>query len=145
MVRLADLPDFEREHMLDKLKGLEEFSARPWVKPPPLASCRIAIVSTAGLHARGDRPFGPSATATGTEMSASKAPAVIVMLAAMTAPTERSMPPVMITKVMPLAITALIDTCRPMLLRFSQVRKRSLASAMAAANPTNPAIGTIAG
>ena len=62
MVRLADLPDFERAHMLDKLKGLEEFSARPWVKPPPLAQCRIAIVSTAGLHARGDRPFGPSAT-----------------------------------------------------------------------------------
>ena len=64
MVRLADLPDFERSHMLDKLKGLEEFSARPWVKPPPLAKCRIAIVSTAGLHARSDRPFGPSATAT---------------------------------------------------------------------------------
>ena len=64
MVRLADLPDFERAHMLDKLKGLEEFSARPWVQPPPLAQCRIAIVSTAGLHARGDRPFGPSATAT---------------------------------------------------------------------------------
>ena len=64
MVRLADLPDFERSHMLDKLKGLEEFIARPWVKPPPLAKCRIAIVSTAGLHARDDRPFGPSATAT---------------------------------------------------------------------------------
>ena len=45
MVRLADLPDFERAHMLDKLKGLEEFSARPWVKPPPLAQCRIAIAS----------------------------------------------------------------------------------------------------
>ena len=39
MVRLADLPDFERAHMLDKLKGLEEFSARPWVKPPPLVQC----------------------------------------------------------------------------------------------------------
>jgi D-proline reductase (dithiol) PrdB len=64
MVRLADLPAWERSHMLDKLKGLEEFSARPWVKPPPLAKCRIAIVSTAGLHVRGDRPFGPSATAT---------------------------------------------------------------------------------
>lgn len=64
MVRLADLPDFERKHMLDKLKGLDEFVARPWVKPPPLARCRIAIVSTAGLQVRGDRPFGPSATAT---------------------------------------------------------------------------------
>jgi D-proline reductase (dithiol) PrdB len=64
MVRLADLPDWERAHMLDKLTGLEEFSGRPWVKPPPLTEARIAIVSTGGLHARNDRPFGPSATAT---------------------------------------------------------------------------------
>jgi D-proline reductase (dithiol) PrdB len=64
MVRLADLPDFERAHMLEKLKGLDEFTARPWVKPPRLNQCRVAIVSTAGLQVRGDRPFGPSATAT---------------------------------------------------------------------------------
>jgi D-proline reductase (dithiol) PrdB len=64
MVRLADLPEWERAHMLDKVKGLDEYSGRPWVAPPPLAKCRIAIISTAGLHARGDRPFGPSATAT---------------------------------------------------------------------------------
>ena len=64
MVRLADLPDFEREHMLDKVKDLAGFDARPWVAPPPLNKCRIAIVSTAGLHKRGDRPFGPSATST---------------------------------------------------------------------------------
>jgi D-proline reductase (dithiol) PrdB len=25
----------------------------------PLATCRVAIVTTAGLHTRGDRPFGP--------------------------------------------------------------------------------------
>ncbi|MEO7726145.1 MAG: glycine/sarcosine/betaine reductase selenoprotein B family protein [Burkholderiales bacterium] len=64
MVRLADLPAFEQQHMLDKLKGLDYFSGRPWVKPPSLAKCRIAIISTAGLQVRGDRPFGPSATAT---------------------------------------------------------------------------------
>ncbi len=75
MVRLADLPDFERAHMLDKLKGLDEFSARPWVKPPPLAECRIAIVSTAGLQVRGDRPFGPSATATDYRIISGDTPA----------------------------------------------------------------------
>lgn len=64
MVRLADLPDWERSHMLDKLNGLAGFDARPWVQPPPLARCRIAIISTAGLHTRADRPFGPSASAT---------------------------------------------------------------------------------
>ena len=64
MVRLADLPDYERSHLLDKVKDLAGFDARPWVKPPALKKCRIAIISTAGLHTRGDRPFGPSATAT---------------------------------------------------------------------------------
>ena len=64
MVRLADLPEFEREHLLAKTRGLTGFEGRPWKKPPPLAQCRIAIVTTAGLHRRGDRPFGPSATAT---------------------------------------------------------------------------------
>ena len=64
MVRLADLPEFEREHLLEKTRGLTGFEGRPWKKPPPLARCRVAIVTTAGLHRRGDRPFGPSATAT---------------------------------------------------------------------------------
>lgn len=64
MVRLAELPDWEREHMLDKLKDLKGFDTRPWVKPPPLERCRVAIVTTAGLHRRGDRPFGPGAAAT---------------------------------------------------------------------------------
>ncbi len=64
MVRLADLPAWEREHMLDKLEDLGGFNTRPWVTPPPLARCRVAIVTTAGLHRKGDRPFGPSATST---------------------------------------------------------------------------------
>ncbi len=63
MVRLADLPAWEREHLLGKVKDLVGFDGRPWVKPP-LAQCSIAIVTTAGLHRKGDRPFGPSATAT---------------------------------------------------------------------------------
>ena len=32
----------------------------PFVRPAaPLSACRLAIVTTAGLHRRGDRPFGP--------------------------------------------------------------------------------------
>lgn len=62
MVRLADLPDWDARNKLEKLKELTGFDARPWVKPPPLEKCRIAIITTAGLHRRGDRPFGPSAT-----------------------------------------------------------------------------------
>ena len=64
MVRLADLPEWEREHLLAKTRGLTGFAGRPWRRPPPLANCRIAVVTTAGLHRKGDRPFGPSASAT---------------------------------------------------------------------------------
>jgi len=62
MVRLADLPAWDRQIKLDKLKELDGFDARPWVKPPPLSRCRIAIVTTAGLHRKSDRPFGSNAT-----------------------------------------------------------------------------------
>ena len=62
MVRLADLPEWDRKNKLDKLKELTGWEARPWVKPPPLSNCRVAIVTTAGVHRKGDRPFGPGAT-----------------------------------------------------------------------------------
>ncbi|NBR27661.1 MAG: selenoprotein B glycine/betaine/sarcosine/D-proline reductase [Betaproteobacteria bacterium] len=62
MVRLADLPEWDRKNKLDKLKELTGWDQRHWVKPPPLAKCRIAIVTTAGVHRKGDRPFGPGAT-----------------------------------------------------------------------------------
>jgi len=62
MVRLADLPDWDRKNKLDRVKELTGFDERPWVQPPPLAKCRVAIVTTAGVHRRNDRPFGPRAT-----------------------------------------------------------------------------------
>ena len=67
MVRLADLPDWEREHMLDKVRDLEKsggFEGNPWVNGPPLKQRRVAVISTAGLHQRDDRPFAPGAAAT---------------------------------------------------------------------------------
>src|SRR5262245_59612829 len=47
-------------------------------------------------------------------------------------PTERSKPPPMITKVMPRAITAMIEDCTRMLVRLSGERKRSVSSAVTA-------------
>ena len=58
MVSLADLPDSDRENMLKKVPTLPRFTQRHWARGPQLAQRRVAIVSTAGLHARGDRPFG---------------------------------------------------------------------------------------
>lgn len=57
MVRLADLPDWEREHLLEKIPALPKFGIRPWVKGGPLAKRRVALVTTAGLHLRSDRAF----------------------------------------------------------------------------------------
>lgn len=62
MVRLADLPAWDAQNKLDKVKELSGFDARPWVQPPALSTCRVAIVTTAGLHRRGDRPFAPEAS-----------------------------------------------------------------------------------
>ena len=61
MVRLADLSPSDRENMLKKVPTLPRFRDRPWVKGPALARRRVAIISTAGLHKRGDRPFGAGA------------------------------------------------------------------------------------
>jgi D-proline reductase (dithiol) PrdB len=61
MVRLADLPGWDRENFLKKIPTLPQFRGRPWVRGPALAHRRVAIVTTAGLHARSDRPFGASA------------------------------------------------------------------------------------
>ena len=63
MVRLAELSETERKGMLGRLKELAEFRHRSaWVKPAPLAKCRVAIITTAGIHRQGDVPFteGPA-------------------------------------------------------------------------------------
>lgn len=55
MVRLEDIPDPPRS----RIAGLDcpAFATTPWQEGPPLQSRRVAIVSTAGLHVRDDRPF----------------------------------------------------------------------------------------
>lgn len=54
MVRMSDLPAGVQKH----LAGLEcpSFATRPWVRGGPLASRRVALVSSAGLIVRGDKP-----------------------------------------------------------------------------------------
>jgi D-proline reductase (dithiol) PrdB len=55
MARLEQLPEPQRSHIA-KTK-LPSFDTRPWVSGPPLTQRRVAIISTAGLHRRDDRPF----------------------------------------------------------------------------------------
>jgi len=56
MAILDQMPEPMRTH----LARLEcpTYGTHPWVEGPPLTQRRVALVSTAGLHVKGDRPFG---------------------------------------------------------------------------------------
>ena len=55
--RLSDMPEVEAHH----LRRIEcpTFDDTPALPGKPLAQRRVALISTAGLHRRGDRPFRP--------------------------------------------------------------------------------------
>lgn len=55
------MPEWDRQRHQEKISELPDFGATPFVAGPPLRQRRVAIISTAGLHVRGDRPFEPSA------------------------------------------------------------------------------------
>lgn len=56
MVRLADLPDYEREHLIGK--NLSPLGSAVWCPPTkPVNALRIALLTTAGLHFRDDPAF----------------------------------------------------------------------------------------
>lgn len=58
MPRLDRLPEVNRSNLLTFPAQVNDTA--PFVALPKLLSaCRRAIVTTAGLHRRGDRPFGP--------------------------------------------------------------------------------------
>jgi D-proline reductase (dithiol) PrdB len=55
MVRMTDLPDYEQEYLL--ALPCPTFDETPWVEGPALAERRVAVISTAGIQRREDRPF----------------------------------------------------------------------------------------
>src|SRR5262245_12619628 len=58
MPRLDRLPQANRNTLLTFPAQTNDTA--PFVRPArALTACRLAIVTTAGLHQRGDRPFGP--------------------------------------------------------------------------------------
>ena len=56
---IARVENLEDEGLAQWVVGvpLPKFDLTPWVKPPPLRSLRLAIVTTAGLHRRDDTAF----------------------------------------------------------------------------------------
>ena len=61
MVRLSDLHEAEATHMRARAAAMQPVDPAPWIRPKPLRESKVAIVSTAGLHRRGDAPFTPGA------------------------------------------------------------------------------------
>jgi D-proline reductase (dithiol) PrdB len=58
MPRLDRLPALSRNNLL--MLPVQVNDTAPFTRPDrPLSACRLAIVTTAGLHRRRDRPFGP--------------------------------------------------------------------------------------
>jgi len=56
MPRLDRLPETNRNALLTL--PVPEYDSTPYtVLAKPLALCRLALVTTAGLHLRGERPF----------------------------------------------------------------------------------------
>ena len=55
MVRLDQLSEAEIKYHEEL--SCPTFETQPWVEGATLSQRRVAIVSTAGLHRRGDRPF----------------------------------------------------------------------------------------
>ena len=58
MPRLDRLPELSRKNLL--MLPVQVNETAPFSRPRrPLSACRLAVVTTAGLHLRGDRPFAP--------------------------------------------------------------------------------------
>lgn len=55
MARLEDFDELGQDYFLSM--PMPEFDSTPWIEPRPVAEARIALISTAGLQRRGDRPF----------------------------------------------------------------------------------------
>ena len=56
MVRLTDVPEYERDHLLGK--NLPPLGPACWTSPEkPLSQIRVALITTAGLHFRDEQAF----------------------------------------------------------------------------------------
>ena len=60
MARLERMTPRLREHYLDM--ACPTFDTSPWVVGAPLTQRKVALISTAGLHRRDDRPFALGAS-----------------------------------------------------------------------------------
>jgi D-proline reductase (dithiol) PrdB len=55
VARLSDLPDYEVAHLLEK--AVPRFESNPFVRGGPVSERRFALITSAGIHRRGDDAF----------------------------------------------------------------------------------------
>ncbi len=55
MARWEDLPQYEQDYLAGL--RLPEFNHTPWTPAKPVSESRIALISTAGIERRGDKPY----------------------------------------------------------------------------------------
>lgn len=90
MVRLADLSESERGHHLDRLNQLPTFPLASLVSGPSLTDRRVAIISTAGLHRRNDRPFDASGSGMDYRVIPSETPSTELVMSHISVNFDRS-------------------------------------------------------
>lgn len=90
MARLADLPAWEREHLLHLRDQAPRLAGQPWVTGPALRHRRVALVSTAGLHRHDDRPFGGGSSATEYRVIPSDTPGASLVMSHISVNFDRS-------------------------------------------------------
>jgi D-proline reductase (dithiol) PrdB len=90
MARLADLPEWERGHLLHLCEDAPRFEHTARVSGPPLSRRRVALISTAGLHRRGDRPFDGGAGATEYRVIPADTPAADLVMSHISVNFDRS-------------------------------------------------------
>jgi len=55
MARWDELPKFEQDYLVGL--RLPEFEGTPWTPAKPVVESRVAMISTAGIERRGDKPY----------------------------------------------------------------------------------------
>jgi D-proline reductase (dithiol) PrdB len=90
MARLEDLPVWEREHLLQLRDDAPRFATTPWAEGPALRERRVTLISTAGLHRRGDRPFTGGAGATEYRVIPAEATAADLVMSHISVNFDRS-------------------------------------------------------
>ncbi|WP_439577542.1 hypothetical protein [Elioraea sp.] len=76
MAHIEEIPEPTRSHVV--ALDCPRFEAEPWVRPPPLARARVAILTSAALHPRDAPPF-PAGSAEARLLADALDPAALIM------------------------------------------------------------------